>query len=285
MTGFGNNAFNVLLKMEAIELVAVFTRKRYPDPFPYYECEPLQEVVSKHKDIRLFEDIPMRGKNTYDLIQGLSPDLIVVSTFNQIVPREIISIPRLRIINIHPSLLPKYRGPTPIIWVLMNGEEETGVSAHFIEDERIDSGRIITQSKLKIDAVDTNGTLRSKLATLSEKVLSEAVTQVLNKSREKFPEQDESKASYYPKPTPKDAEIDVQKPLREIVNKIRAMTPYPGAYLKQRGSLYLVHNASIAQKDNSHISLEGTNHILFIKTPEGTIKFEIQKKDHNGKEN
>jgi methionyl-tRNA formyltransferase len=285
MTGFGNNAFDVLLKSETIDLVAVFTPRRFQTPFPYYQCEPLQETVSRYKNIQLFEDVSMRSKDTFHLIQQFGPDLIVVSTFDQIIPQEIISIPRIGVINIHPSLLPKYRGPAPTVWVLMNGEEETGVSSHFIEDERIDSGRIIAQSRLGIDAVDTNGTLRFKLAKLSEEVLFETVTQVLNKGKEKFPKQDESRASYYPKPSPKDAEIDVRKPMREILNKIRAMTPYPGAYLKLKGSLYLVRNASIAQKGNSHISLEETNRRLFIKTSEGNIGFEILKKDNNGKEN
>ena len=81
-------------------------------------------------------------------IKKLSPDIIIVSSFNQIIPKPIISIPKLGVINIHPSLLPKYRGATPTVWALMNGEKETGVTIHFIEDERIDNGNIITQSRL-----------------------------------------------------------------------------------------------------------------------------------------
>lgn len=198
MTGFGNNALKVLMGQPFVEVIAVVTPKRHKTPFPHYECEKLQDVVVD-MGIDLYEGLILKAETTYQLIKKLSPDLIVVSSFNQIVLKAIISIPKLGVINIHPSLLPKYRGPTPTIWVLLNGERETGVTIHFIEDEKIDSGRIIQQARLKISSSDTDGLLRQKLAVLSEKVLKEALYLIQTKDRKIFSPQKESEATYYPR--------------------------------------------------------------------------------------
>jgi methionyl-tRNA formyltransferase len=198
MTGFGNSALRVLKEASFAELIAVFTPARENGPYPYYKCNKIQDDVRK-SGIPLYEGKTLKDRETYKLILSLSPDLIVVSTFRQIIPRDIISIPRLGVINIHPSLLPRYRGPTPVRWVLANKDKETGVTIHFIEDERIDAGRIISQLKLDILSGDTEGILRKKLAKLSERALSEALPLVINNSKEIFPRQNETEASYYPR--------------------------------------------------------------------------------------
>jgi len=199
MTGFGNNAFKVLKRQPFIELIGVFTPKRKETPFPYYKCRKIQDEVIDN-GIALYEGSILKETKACELLRALSPDLIVVSTFRQIIPEDIISIPKLGIVNIHPSLLPKYRGPTPTHWVLANREKQTGITIHFIEDERIDSGRIIAQRRLDILHSDTEGILRKKLAALSEKALVDALLLVMKEDRKAFIAQDEKKASYYPKP-------------------------------------------------------------------------------------
>lgn len=282
MTGFGNNAFNVLSRMQNIDLRSVFIPRRNSFPFPYYECVALHDVVLRHTKVQLFEDISLRAEATYKIIKGLLPDLMVVSTFNQILPQEIICIPRLGVINLHPSLLPKYRGPTPTAWVLMNGEKETGVTAHFIEDERIDRGRIITQRRLKIIPSDTDGTLRCKLALQSEEVLAEAIQLVMCRDREMFPEQDESELSYYPKRTVADCEINLEEPFGKIQNRIRAATPYPGAHLKHKGGEYLVLGATLLPR-NASLSrsvepADGLANRLYLPGADGMIQLDVRRK-------
>lgn len=200
MTGSGNSVLKVLKQEPFVELVAVFTPPREERPFPYYKCNKIQDDVIDN-GLALYEGLILKDKETYKLIKNLSPELIVVSTFRQIIPQDIISIPRFGVINVHPSLLPKYRGPTPIRWVLLNREKETGITIHFIEDERVDAGRIIEQLKLDVLPQDTEGTLRKRLAELSEKALSEALPLVLKKDRATFLEQNETEATYYPKYT------------------------------------------------------------------------------------
>lgn len=278
MTGFGNNALKVLKSSKLVELMGVFTPKRHATPFPYYDCEQLQDAVKKG-NVPLYEGLVLKERTTLGIIESSSPDLIITSSFSQIMPRALISMPRLGVINIHPSLLPKYRGATPTVWVLMEGEKETGVTAHFIEDEQIDAGRIISHATLTIDPLDTDGTLRSKLAGLSEKVLEDAIFLVMTRGKMSFPLQDKSEATYYPKRTIKDAVIDVNKPFREIVNKIRAVTPHPGARLIHNNKIYFTRHAELS-KEAIPCSNPGVNwKRLVFRTDEGCVSFQVTEEN------
>lgn len=278
MTGFGNNALEVLLNHPSVATIAVFTPKREAGHFPYYQCEKLQDAVLRNR-IALYEGLNFKDEKTYDLIKKLSPDIIIVSSFNQIIPKSIISIPKLGMINIHPSLLPKYRGATPTVWALMNCEKESGVTIHFIEDERIDNGCIITQSRLQIEPADTDGALRFKLAVLSENALIEALRLVLQNDKSKFLAQNESEATYYPKRSLIDAEIDINKPFNDIINIIRAMSPYPGAYLKHNGKKYPVKSVTLLPSKISDSTPKINSDEFIVSTLEGMIKFDLMK-DH-----
>ena len=277
MTGLGNSAVEALTEHEKIDLVAVLTSKRCENPFPYYQCDHLYKMVSK-KGIPVYEGLSIKETPTFDFIQSLSPELIVVSTFNQIIIKAIIQIPKYGVINIHPSLLPRYRGTTPTVWALINGEKETGISIHFIEDETIDSGRIILQSRLKIMPEDTDGTLRYRLAELSKTTLSRAIDLVLTADRTSFPPQDESLATYFRKRKIKDAEINKDRPFKEIINRIRAMTPYPGACLIHNNSKYFVKSAELISSNDVLNNL--MNGFIDLETNGGRVRFEIGEVVH-----
>lgn len=274
MTGLGNSALKALSEISSVELIGILTVPRPNAPFPYYECEQLHDVA-KVMGIPLYEVTNLKEDGTHSLIKEISPDMIVVSTFNQIITKNIMSVTRLGVINIHPSLLPKYRGATPTVWALMEGAEETGVTAHFIDDERIDSGRIISQARLKIESMDTDGSLRFKLAGLSEKVLQDAIYLVTTGEKEIFSLQDESKATYYPKRTLKDAEIDINKSFGDILNKIRAMYPYPGAYIEYGGMRRTVIGVSFPNREKFMINANIQSTEVMIDTAEGKVKFYI----------
>lgn len=274
MTGFGNNAFKVLARNRRLSLIGVVTPPRSAGSFPYYKCVALQDLVFKNK-VKLYQGLKLREKKSFLLIKELAPDLIILSTFNQIIPEDIIAIPRLGVINVHPSLLPKYRGATPTVWVLMNGEKETGVSVHYVENEKIDAGRIIAQAKLRISPNDTDGMLRFKLAKLLEKVLSNALKLVSSKNKLSFPVQNELRATYFPKRTTEDGEIDLNKPVRDIINKVRAMSPYPGAYLKYNGKNYAIKSVTrLYPKVRNSVSKINRGGLV-INISDGMIKFEL----------
>ena len=274
MTGFGNNILNVLTRQPFVKILGVFTSQREAKPFPYYECEKLHDLITR-RGITLYEGLKLKEEKVHQFIRSLSPDLILVSSFNQILPNAIITIPRIGIVNFHPSLLPKYRGATPTVWVLANGEKETGVTAHFIEDERIDSGRIIIQEKIKIEPLDNEGTLRRKIATLSEKVLIDTLSLIIKQPKETFPLQDESEATYYRKRTLEDSKINLNKPFRDILNKIRAVTPYPGARLSFNGGEYTVNSAKRINEDLLEDSCNVEEKVIIAKTLDGMVEFQV----------
>jgi len=272
MTGFGNSALEVLTDHNSIDLVAVFTSKRQEKPFPYYPIDHLYALAIK-KGIPVYEGLNLRDGKTYKIIQTLAPGLAIVSSFNQIITNNIIKEPEYGIINLHPSILPKYRGATPTVWVLMKGEKETGVTAHFIEDETIDSGKIIFQSILRILNEDTDGTLRLRLAELSKITLAKAINLVLQQDKTMFFVQDETQATYFPKRNIKDSEIDVNKPFEEIINQIRAMTPYPGARLTHKHKKYLVKAARLLTARDGVNSKEMNS--FDLETRDGRVRFTI----------
>ncbi len=274
MTGFGNNVLTVLTRQPFVKILGVFTSEREVKPFPYYECEKLHDLITK-SGITLYEGLKLKEERVHQFIKTLSPDLILISSFNQILPKAIITIPRIGIVNLHPSLLPKYRGATPTVWALLNGEKETGMTAYFIEDEKIDCGRIITQEKIKIKPSDNDGTLRRRLAKLSEKVLIDTLSLVLKQPKEIFPLQDESEATYYRKRTLEDSEINPDNSFTDNLNKIKAMSPYPGAHLMYNGKRYVVSNATLLNSKSQVVTHESDGGKLAVKTPEGTVLFSI----------
>ncbi len=276
MTGFGNDALEALLEMRSVKVVGVVMPKSGTGCFPYYKCGQLRRIVKNNK-IPAFQIDRLWDKKIKEKIRNTSPDLIITATFSRIIPGDIISIPRFGVINIHPSLLPKYRGATPTVWALMNGEAETGVTAHFIEDDKIDSGRIISRAKLRIRPSDTDGSLRYKLGRLSKKVLKKAVSLVLIKDKKYFSPQNETYASSYPKRTIKEAEIEMDKPFEEIWNRIRAVTPYPGAKLRCGRVEYIVDKISMIKKGAIRGNVRVTGSDIICKTRFGLFKFRISK--------
>lgn len=275
MTGFGNNALKALTASPMIELTGVFTPVRFKTPFPYYECEALHEVAAR-AGVRLFEGLRIKDDSTRELIRTLRPDLIVAASFNQILPASVISIPAIGVINIHPSLLPKYRGATPTYWSVLNGESLTGITVHFIEDEKIDNGRIITQTSLAIDPEDTEGGLRQRLALLSEGALNEAVELIRKKGKESFPAQNDAEATWFPKRALHDVEIPLDRPFTEIKNRIRAMTPYPGAFLTHHGRRYRVVGARPIGRNET---LPPGGESIEVRTLECAVEFKVLKEN------
>ncbi len=163
-----------------------------------------------------------------DKIIALDPDLFVVVAYGRILPGSFLSIPRLGAINIHPSLLPKYRGPAPIQWAIINRERETGVTTMFM-DEGLDTGDILLSAKLKIAPDDTSATLHSRLATLGADLLIKTIKAIEAEEIRPIP-QDHKKATYAPLLKKNDGHINWKKSAEDIEAFIRGITPWPGAF-------------------------------------------------------
>lgn len=176
----------------------------------------------------------------YQSLAALQPDLFVVAAF-RILPPRLFELPRLGSINIHASLLPKYRGAAPINWAIINGETETGLTSFFLK-QNVDTGDMILQTKITIAPTDTYDSLHDRLAELAGPFTSRTMSMI--EQGELHPiAQDDAVATPAPKIHPEDALIDFNQPSVRVANFIRGMATRPGAYTFFRGQKVKVHFA------------------------------------------
>jgi methionyl-tRNA formyltransferase len=161
-------------------------------------------------------------------LAALAPDVLVVVAFGRILPRALLDLPRLGAVNIHGSLLPRYRGAAPIQWAVINGEALTGVTA-MLMDEGLDTGPILCSREVPIRPDDTSATLHDRLSVAGAGLLIEALEGLATGSLTPVA-QDDRLATYAPMLSKKDGRIPWQKPAREVACFIRGMTPWPGAF-------------------------------------------------------
>lgn len=187
---------------------------------------------------------PEKILNLKSEILNLKPDLIVVAAYGQILPKEILEIPKYGCLNVHPSLLPRWRGPSPIQYTILNGDKKTGITI-ILMDEKIDHGPIVAMSNAKCQMSNvTYKELHDKLAELGAKLLIETIPKWI-KGEIKPKPQDESKATYTKILTREDRKIDWKKPIDYIERQVRALNPGPGTYTLYKGKILKILEAEI----------------------------------------
>ncbi|MEI2738969.1 MAG: formyltransferase family protein [Chitinophagaceae bacterium] len=196
-----------------------------------YNYANLPEIAAQH-GITCYEVESTTGKRIsdyYDDLAALQPDVILVMGWYYMVPKKIRDIARYGTWGIHASMLPKYAGGAPLVWAIINGEKETGVSL-FKLDDGVDDGDIIAQQVIPIAFEDSIQEVYAKVTEASKGIL---VSALQNIERIKFTPQDKSKIEVWPQRKPEDGEIDLSWPAERIYNFIRAQSPpYPGAFIK-----------------------------------------------------
>jgi methionyl-tRNA formyltransferase len=163
-------------------------------------------------------------------LEELKPDIIVIAAYGRILPDAILNIPRFRCVNIHPSLLPRYRGPSPIAAAILSGDVTTGVTIMLVE-HKVDSGPILSQQEMRITDEDTTGTLSHCLAELGADLLIETLPE-WTAGRILPVAQDESLASYTRMETREDGALDWRQPAERLWRQVRALSPWPGCYTR-----------------------------------------------------
>ncbi len=201
---------------------------------------PVKELAQKYK---IPVETPEKAKDAVfiDRIRSLTPDLIVVVAYGKILPKELIDIPKFGAINVHASLLPKYRGAAPVQWAILKGEAETGVTVMQIS-ETLDTGDIIMQDKLLIDPKDTAESLLDKLFDRGAQTLLLAVDQIKKGTAGKTPQR-EADATFAPALAKESGEIDWKKPAVQINNRVRALIPWPVAHTFYKGKMLKLWSA------------------------------------------
>lgn len=206
--------------------------------------------------LRIYQPCDINVPEAAGFLKDLNPDLFVVTAYGQILSPKILDIPKFFSINIHASLLPKYRGAAPINWAIIKGEKRTGVTA--IKMTRgMDAGPIILQKSIDIAALDTVITLEDRLSKIAAEALLGSLTLIEQNNYRLMP-QDERKAIFAPKLKRNDGWIDWSKTAYEISNLIRGCINWPGAFTYYKGKLLKVYEARIIRlSDYQGIRLPG----------------------------
>jgi len=179
-------------------------------------------------------------------ISDLKPDLIITAAYGQIIPKDILNTPKFNSLNLHPSLLPKYRGPSPIQTAILNNDKTTGITI-MLMDEKLDHGPIISQVKIKINNYDNYQTLEKKLSQEAATLLIKTLPQYFQDQIKPKP-QEEKKASYTKILTRQDGKINWQQTAQEIEKKIRAFYPWPGTWTELNGKRIKILKAKITNQ-------------------------------------
>ncbi len=198
------------------------------------EPPPVAQVAHA-RGLPLLQPVRLKAPEVIRTLSSLRPDIIVTVAYGKIIPKEILALPPRGCINLHPSLLPKYRGASPVQHAIANGEHETGVTIMY-QTEELDAGDLILQRRVPIDPADTGKTLEEKLARVGAQALVEALRLIAQGEPPRHP-QDPTQATYVGKLTKAYGLIDWHAPAQRLVNFIRAMDPWPSAYTSHRGRL------------------------------------------------
>ena len=230
---FAVPSFNRLLDQNEFEILGVFTQPDRPrGRGQEVSFSPIKEAALS-AGISVHQPPKIRAPEVEEQLRALAAEVIVIIAYGQIIPARLLPIPRLGWINLHASLLPKYRGAAPIAWAIANGESVTGNTSMRI-DAGMDTGEMLLQQKLAIGADETAPELAKRLGEAGAELIVETLRGLVSESlRARL--QDSTNASYAPILKREDGRIDWAKPAKEIYNRMRGFTPWPGAFTQFRG--------------------------------------------------
>ena len=226
------------------QIVGVFTQPDKPKGRGYkLVAPPVKELALAH-NIPVFQPQKMRDGTALEILQELQPDLIAVVAYGKILPKEILELPRYGCINVHGSLLPKYRGAGPIQWSVINGESVTGVTTMYM-GEGLDTGDMILKKETPIGENETYGELHDRLKEIGAQALVETI-ELIEQGKAPREVQDDSLSSYAPMLDKQIARLDFTKDAQTLHNLIRGLSPWPVAHTTVDGKLLKVHRAVLA---------------------------------------
>lgn len=203
------------------------------------------KVLAEKHGIPVFQPAKLRGGTALEIMKSLAPDIVVVAAYGKILPADILNVPPLGCVNIHGSLLPKYRGAAPIQWAVLNGEKMTGVTAMYMA-EGMDTGDMILKLETEIGADETSGGLFERLAEIGADAI-EKTLELFDKGEVTGEKQNDAEATLAPMLKKEDAEIDFTKSAGEIHNLVRGMNPWPVAFTSFEGKTVKAYEAKVAE--------------------------------------
>ena len=223
----------------------------------------------------IFQPARIKNPQTIEEIRRLTPDVIVVVAYGQILPRDVLEIPRIACLNLHASLLPRWRGAAPIQVAIAAGDSETGITAMYM-DEGLDTGDILLQRSVEILPNDTGGSLHDRLAQIAPETLLESLGLLAAGNAPRIP-QDNTNATYAPKLKREHGQIAWSESAEVIERKIRAYNPWPGAFMKVDGQNLKVFSASVVDLNGQPGEILRSDKDLIVAADKGALSLaEVQ---------
>jgi methionyl-tRNA formyltransferase len=229
------------LLQSAYEVLAVYTQPDKPAGRGRPVVLPPVKRLALERQIQVIQPKTFKSREVVEQLASFQPELIIVAAFGAILPPEVLSLPKFACLNVHPSLLPRHRGPSPVANTLLCGDELAGVTI-MLMDAGLDTGPILAQEKVGISFMDSTGSLSSKLAEVGASLLVETLPKWLG-GELKQQAQDETQATYSKLITSKDAEIDWHLSALELWRGVRAYNPWPSCYSWCQGKRLKIHRA------------------------------------------
>ncbi len=242
--GFAVPTLRALIESEN-EIVAVVTKPDTPKGRGRRVIPPPIKTVAIEYNLHVLQPDKIKTAEFYSELKQYQPDMICVSAYGKILPKNILDLPPHGCINVHASLLPYYRGAAPINWAIIRGEEFTGITTMMM-DEGMDTGDILLQESVKIDIDDDAESLSEKLSAVGADLLIETIRLHKKGILSRIP-QDHSRATYAPMLKKEDGIIDWRKPSEEIINLIRGTLPWPGAHTTIDGKNLKLYKAEVSR--------------------------------------
>lgn len=247
---------------------AVFTQPDKPVGRKMVLTPPDVKVCAEKLGIPVYQPVKLKDSDSYEIIMELNPDVIVVVAYGQILPENILNIPKYGCINVHGSLLPKYRGAAPIQWSVLNGDKVTGVTTMYME-KGLDTGDILETKEYEIGINDTAGEVFDTLAEMGGKLILDTLEKA--EKGQLYPiKQDDSKSSYAKMLDKSMCNIDFSKTNLQVHNQVRGLSPWPVASTKLNGKVLKIFETRLAEGKGKPGEILNTNP-LTIACGEGAV--------------
>lgn len=241
------------------------------------QFSPVKEKAAEYK-IPVLQPEKARDEEFIQELETIAPDVIVVVAYGQILPERILNLPKYGCINVHGSLLPKYRGAAPIQWAVLNGEEKTGITTMYME-KGLDTGDMIDKAEIVLDPKETAGSLHDKLMNLGADLLLETLDK-LEKGTIVRTKQDDSQSCYAKMLSKEMGRMDFSRSAKELEQWIRGMNPWPSAYTTMNGKTLKIWDADVVSYEGSEepgTVVKVTKDTIIVAAGEGALALkEIQ---------
>lgn len=257
---------------ERENLVAVVTQPDKPKGRGLKSSSPPVKNWALSKNIKVLQPLKLKDPQVLSFIKELYPDLIIVCAYGKILPKELLEIPKFGCWNIHASLLPKYRGASPIPWSILQGEKETGITI-ILMDEGLDTGPILLQKKIPISEDDTTISLSQKLSLLGKSAIIEAIELHKKGLLNPHPQPGEG-VSYAPPLKKEDGFFTFEEKSKNIERKVRALLPWPGVFTYYKNKILKIFSAKaipFEDKEKPGSILDISKEGILVATSEGAI--------------